>query len=371
MFGQRRYRIFLLLLALCVAFLISSSTSLAKGLSGGVVVSSSPDASIVGAKVLERGGNAVDAAVATAFALAVTYPEAGNIGGGGFMLIHEAETGKDYFVDFREKAPIKARRDMYLNENGNVIEGLSVKGIRAVGVPGTVAGLYMAHRAFGVMEWGELIEPAISLAENGFVVGRYAKRLRRLRKYLEEFPELRRFVYIGDHEITESDTLRQPELARTLKLIARYGPRAFYNGPVSSMIVDEMKRRGGLITLEDLRRYRAKFRKPVSGEYRGFRIVSAPPPSSGGTILIEILNILEGYELSSYGPLSYRSIQLITEAERRAYYDRSRFLGDPDFVSNPVAYLTSKSYADSLRGTILPISQWLIVMVMRLQLQLP
>jgi len=350
----RKYSFFLLLTTLGLIISVATSSSLTNKLESGVVVSSSPYASIVGTKVLERGGNAVDAAVATAFALAVTYPEAGNIGGGGFMLLHDSKTGKEYFVDFREKAPLRAHRDMYLDEEGNIVEGLSVKGIKAVGVPGTIAGLYLAHRAFGVMKWGELIEPAISLAEDGFVVGGYAERLRRLKGYLDEFPELRRFVNVNGHEISESDTLRQPELARTLRLIARDGPAAFYNGPIARMIIDEMKERGGLITLEDLRRYEAKFRSPVYGEYKGYRIVSAPPPSSGGTILIEILNILEGYKLSSYGPLSYRSIRLITEAERRAFYDRSRFLGDPDFISNPVAYLTSKSYADSLRRTIFP-----------------
>jgi len=352
--GYRRYGCILLFTALCLIISLATPLSFAKESKTGVVVSSSPYASIVGARVLDQGGNAVDAAVATAFALAVTYPEAGNIGGGGFMLIHEANSGKDYFIDFREKAPIRAHRDMYLDRAGNVIQGLSVRGIKAVGVPGTVAGLYLAHRAFGVKKWKELIEPAISLAEDGFVVGRYASRLKRLKGCLDEFPELSRFVYVNGLEITESDTLRQPELARTLRLIARDGPAAFYNGPIARMIVDEMKEQGGLITLEDLRRYKAKFRSPVYGKYRGYRIVSAPPPSSGGTILIEILNILEGYQLSNYGPLSYRSIRLITEAERRAFYDRSRFLGDPDFVSNPVAYLTSRSYADSLRRTILP-----------------
>ncbi|OQX84709.1 MAG: gamma-glutamyltransferase [Candidatus Latescibacteria bacterium 4484_7] len=319
---------------------------------GGMIVSAYPLASKVGAQVLEMGGNAVDAAVAVGFALAVVYPQAGNIGGGGFSIIRTA-SGADYFVDFREKAPLAASRDMYLGGSGKVIEGASTIGIEAVGVPGTVAGLYLEHERFGSIPWLQLLRPSIDLARNGFEVSaELAASLNSLERYSERFPGLKKFYMVGGKHIEEGDTLRQPRLARTLELIAAEGKSAFYQGRVAGMIADEMKMGGGLITREDLASYRAVFRKPVEGSYRGYKILSAPPPSSGGTILLEILKILEGYDLTSCGPLSLQSVHLMVEAERRAFRDRAEYLGDPDFVENPVSRLISKEYADSLRRTI-------------------
>jgi len=322
-----------------------------------MVVSASPIASEVGAEVLEAGGNAVDAAVAVGFALAVAFPEAGNIGGGGFMLIYDSSDGRTSFIDFREKAPLAATRDMYLDENGDVIPGLSTKGIKAVGVPGTVAGLYLAHRSFGSLPWRKVLEPSVRLAENGFVVGEeLASRLRRLELYIDDFPGLGKFLYVDGRLIEPGDTLRQQKLGMVLRMIADEGPQVFYSGAVADMMVREMEARGGLITYEDLRRYRAIFRRPVSGEYRGYRVVSSPPPSSGGVVLLEILNVLEGFDLGSHGRFSPEVVHLVTEAERRAFRDRAVYLGDPDFVRNPVSMLTSMWYADSLRKHITPIA---------------
>jgi gamma-glutamyltranspeptidase/glutathione hydrolase len=318
----------------------------------GIVVTASPEATAVGAEILGRGGNAIDAAVAVGFALAVTYPRAGNIGGGGFLLARFS-SGATVFVDFRERAPLGARRDMYLDERGNVIEGLSLVGPLASGVPGSVAGLAEAHRLYGSLPWRTLLEPAVRLARDGFrVSGSLANSLQQLDDYRDRFPGLAQFARPDGSALREGDTLRQPDLAGTLRSIADEGPGAFYHGRIADQIVAEMKSSGGIITKEDLAVYDAPLREPLRGSYRGYEIISAPPPSSGGAVLIEILNIVEGLGLNGTRFLSDRGIHLLVEAERRAYVDRARYLGDPDFWKNPLSTLLSKRYASRLRSSI-------------------
>jgi gamma-glutamyltranspeptidase/glutathione hydrolase len=321
---------------------------------GGVVASASAPATAVGVDILERGGNAIDAAVAVGFALAVTHPQAGNIGGGGFMLVRLA-SGETAFIDFRETAPLAAWRDMYLDSAGNVIEKKSLLGASACGVPGTVAGLYKAHELYGSLSWRELVAPAVSLAREGFAVSvRLAASLEELQQYRQRFPALEQFMKPGGAPLQPGDTLRQETLAETLERIADEGPEAFYRGPIAEAIVAEMRGGGGLVSMEDLARYTAIRREPVRGTYRGYEIISASPPSSGGTILLEILNIIEGFDIGAMGFMSDEYIHYVVEAERRAYVDRARYLGDPDFVDNNVSGLLSKEYAASLRESISP-----------------
>jgi len=320
----------------------------------GMVVSASRIASEVGVQILKKGGNAVDAAVATAFALAVTYPQAGNIGGGGFMLIRLADSGKVIFIDYRERAPYKASRDMYLDEKGQVILKASTKGYLASGVPGTVAGLALALKRYGTMSLPEVMAPAIRLAEEGFVVDRFLARsfARRAKDFSQFESTAKVFLKKDGTTYSEGEVFRQPDLARTLRLIAEKGPDAFYRGEIADLIVREMKRGGGLITKKDLAEYRAVVREPVVGNYRGYTVYSAPPPSSGGICLLELLNILEGYDLKGMGFGSSATISLMAEAEKLVYADRAEFLGDPDFVKMPVSGLISKKYASFLRKKI-------------------
>ena len=314
----------------------------------GVVVSVSRDATEVGIQVLERGGNAIDAAVAVGFALSVTYPAAGNIGGGGFMLIRTAD-GENTLVDFREKAPAAANQNMYLDSNREVIKDLSRLGHKASGVPGTVAGLYMAYKIYGTLTWEEIVAPAIRLAEEGFTVNNeMAESLNDLKKEWGNYPGLKKFARNDGEPLQAGYRLFQPDLAATLRRIAENGPVGFYAGETAELIAEEMKRGEGLITMEDLIQYQAVIRDPVEGDYRGYHIISAPPPSSGGTALIEILNMLEEYPLGSYDFMSARAVQLVIECERRAYLDRSIYLGDPDFVDIPLSRLISKEYAKKL-----------------------
>jgi gamma-glutamyltranspeptidase/glutathione hydrolase len=319
---------------------------------GGVVVSACPLATSVGVDILKRGGNAIDAAVAVGFALAVTFPQAGNIGGGGFMLIR-LESGKTDFIDFREKAPIAASRDMYLDAQGNVIENLSLLGPLASGVPGTVAGLHRAHELYGSMPWHDCIAPAVSLARDGFAVsGTLASSLQNLQEFLPHYPALKQFTKPGGSPLAPGDTLKQGDLAKSLELIADTGPDAFYRGPIADCVAEEMRSSGGIVSRKDLEQYGVRSREPVRGTYRGYEIISAPPPSSGGTTLIEILNIVEGYDLADLGCMSYSYIHYLAEAEKRAYADRARYLGDPDLIDNPVSRLISKEYAARLRESI-------------------
>ncbi|MBZ5564272.1 MAG: gamma-glutamyltransferase [Acidobacteriia bacterium] len=316
-----------------------------------MVVSSEPLASDAGLEILRAGGNAVDAAVATGFALAVTYPFAGNLGGGGFMLIRRAN-GESIVVDYREEAPGAASRDMYLDAQGNLLPHASTVGALAAGVPGTVAGLALAEQKYGKLGLARVLAPAIRLASRGFPVSYYfAESLREHRELLAQFDASRRIFLRNGRLYEPGETFRQPQLARTLAAIARRGPRAFYRGRIAAAIAAIEKKYHGLITRKDLAQYQAKLRAPLVGHFRGYEIVSVPPPSSGGVVLVEMLNILEPLELGP--PNSYQSIHLITEAMRHAYADRAVYLGDADFVSVPVARLTSPEYAATLREEII------------------
>jgi gamma-glutamyltranspeptidase / glutathione hydrolase len=321
---------------------------------GGTVVTASPPATAVGVEILKRGGNAVDAAVAVGFALAVTHPQAGNLGGGGFLLLRLA-SGESSFIDFRETAPLRASRDMYLDSLGNVIDGLSTAGGLASGVPGTVAGLYKAYELHGSLPWRDLVEPAIALARNGFPVSeKLASSLGSLQADKVRFPGLLQFMRSDGSPLAPGDTLRQPVLAGTLLRIAAEGPDAFYRGAIAESIVEEMRMSGGIVSGADLSGYEARLREPLKGSYRGYEIVSAPLPSSGGTVLLEILNILEGYDLRGMGFMSDKTIHYMVEAERRAYADRAQYLGDPDFTDDRTAHLLSKGHAADLRKSISP-----------------
>jgi gamma-glutamyltranspeptidase/glutathione hydrolase len=314
----------------------------------GMVVSVSRPASEVGAAVLRQGGNAVDAAVATAFALAVTWPEAGNIGGGGFMLVYPGGKAEPTFFDYRETAPAAAAKEMFAKGDREPH--------RRSGVPGTVRGLYLAHQKLGKRPWKDLVTPAIHLAEDGFEVNAaLARSLNGVLRRSADFKELQR-VYGkdgGKGRWQAGDRLVHKDLAATLRLIADNGPDGFYKGPTAERIVAEMKAGGGLITLDDLASYRARERRPVYGVYRGYDVYGPPPPSSGGVALIEMLNILENYDLKKQGRWSAETLHLMIEAMRRAYCDRARHLGDPDFVAVP-EHLTTKEYARKLAASIDP-----------------
>lgn len=318
----------------------------------GIVVSANTIASDVGARILEAGGNAVDAAIATGFALAVTHPSAGNIGGGGFMVIRFPD-GRTTSIDFREKAPLAAHPEMFLDERGQYSYQKHHNSHLAVGVPGTVAGFALAHERYGSIEWRQLVEPAVRLARDGFhVMPGLARSLESVLPALARYPaSLAQFSKNGE-PYRPGEILRQPDLARTLERIRDRGRDGFYKGETARLIVAEMQRGGGIITEEDLARYEAVERPPVRGTYRGYEIISMPPPSSGGVALIQMLNILEGYDLRAMGHNSPAYIHHVVEAMRRAYRDRARFLADPDFVDVPIEYLTSKAYAAELRAGI-------------------
>jgi gamma-glutamyltranspeptidase/glutathione hydrolase len=316
-----------------------------------IVVSVHELASRAGVEVMQAGGNAVDAAVATGFALAVVHPQAGNLGGGGFMLIRMAD-GRARFVDYREKAPAAATANMYLDAQGNVIENASVVGYKAIGVPGSVAGMVYAEKEYGKLTLGQVVAPAIKLARDGYPLAwQDARDLHD--KDLTKFVESRRIFQRDGSYFKQGEILRQPELARTLERIAK-DPDDFYRGAMAHELAASIQKGGGLITAEDLARYEVKEREPIRGSYRGYEIISAPPPSSGGTALLEILNILEGYDLAKSGDRSAASIHLTVEAFRRAFYDRAEFLGDPDFSKIPVAQLIDKKYGAAWRESIDP-----------------
>jgi gamma-glutamyltranspeptidase/glutathione hydrolase len=316
---------------------------------GGMVVAVSPVGADTGRDVLRRGGNAVDAAVATAFAMAVTYPAAGNIGGGGFMLVYPGGRAEPVVIDYREVAPHAATPTMF-SKSDNIYSH------KAVGVPGTVRGLALAHQRFGKLPWRDVVLPAVRLAEEGFIIdGALAGSLNGVVATAAGCEELRRVLGKdgGRGRWRAGDRLIQKDLGHTLRLIAEGGPDAFYEGPVADLIAEEMRAGGGLITKEDLKAYRAKARTPVHGTYRGYDVFAPPPPSSGGICLIEMLNILETFDLRSHGRFSPETLHLMVETMRRAYCDRARYLGDQDFVSIP-AHLTSKEYARKLARTIRP-----------------
>jgi gamma-glutamyltranspeptidase / glutathione hydrolase len=338
-----------------VALLLFSTTALASSREPVVarhamVASTSEIASRVGVDVMKKGGNAVDAAVAVALTLAVTWPAAGNIGGGGFMLIRKAD-GTSEAIDYRERAPLAATRDMYLDANGNVIKGASTDGYKAVGVPGTVAGLMLAHKRHGKLKWSELVEPARKLAADGFVISPFLDGVLHdadTLKKLEPWPESRRIFL---RKMTMGDRLVQPELAATLTRIEA-NPRDFYEGVTAKRIVADMRANGGILTLEDLRKYEPTIRKPLRGSYRGNEYIVMPPPSSGSIAMIQMLTMLEHYDVASMGWQSSRYLHLLTEVMRRAFADRAKYLGDPDFVKMPVSALLAPTYIEERRKSI-------------------
>jgi len=316
-----------------------------------MVVSAHPLASQVGRDILRGGGNAIDAAVAVGFALAVVLPEAGNIGGGGFIVYRDT-AGRVRALDYRETAPGHATRDMYLDSAGHVTEA-NLTGHLASGVPGSVAGLYEAWKSYGRLPWAKLVAPAITLAEGHALDGYRSRSIEAEAERLAQFPASRSQFLVNGHAPPAGTVFRQPDLARTLRLIADGGHDVFYRGQIADSIVAEMQRGHGLISKSDLKGYRAKWRTPIQTTYRGYTIYSMPPSSSGGVTMAEILNIMEGFDtLPAFG--SARYLHLEAEAMRRAFMDRNRWLGDPDFVSMPLERLLSKSYAAELRAQILP-----------------
>jgi gamma-glutamyltranspeptidase/glutathione hydrolase len=308
----------------------------------GLVVSVSGPGSDVGVEVLKQGGNAVDAAVATAFALAVTYPAAGNVGGGGFMVVYPGGKAEPVVIEYRETAPAAATKTTFADKD------VSHYGPKVAGVPGTVRGLALAHQKFGKLKWKDVMAPAIKLADEGFALdGQVAASLNGVVSGSGDFPELQRvFGKPGGGSWAEGDKLVQKDLAATLRLIAEEGPDAFYKGKIADQLVESMKG-GGLITKDDLAGYHANARTPVHGTYRGYDVYGPPPPSSGGTCLVEMLNVLENFDLKKQGRFSPETLHLLIESMRRAYCDRARYLGDPDFTKIPT-FLTDKEYAKKL-----------------------
>lgn len=310
----------------------------------GSVACAHPLAAQVGVAMMRHGGNAFDAAIATQLALAVVYPGAGNIGGGGFMTARVAATDKKFMLDFREKAPSHASRDMYLDKDGNALLEKSQNGHLSAGVPGTVAGLFKTL-PYAKLAFKDLIEPAIVLAEKGFVLTeKEAKGLNTDRANFIKYNTLKKIAFVKDSLWKAGDTLFQPELAETLKRIRKEGAKGFYEGRTAKYIVDEMKRGGGIITLDDLKKYDAKERVPFNFQYRGYDIISTPPPSSGGLILAQVLKMIQPFPVADMGFHSYLSIHLIAEAERRSFADRAKFMGDPDFWKVPDSALISERY---------------------------
>jgi gamma-glutamyltranspeptidase/glutathione hydrolase len=320
----------------------------------GMVVSSHYLASQVGVEVMKKGGNAVDAAIATGLALAVTHPSAGNIGGGGFMVVYMND-GRVTAFDFREKAPAAAHEKMYLDANGQYVKNLNHDGYLAIGVPGTVAGFFLAHEKLGSKPMPDLIAPAINLAEKGFPLSwDLSGDFKALASTFKKYPgSAKSFLKRDTARYETGEIWRQPDLAKTLRRLQKNGREGFYKGETARLLAADMRKNGGLITAEDLANYQAKERQPIHGTYRGYDIYSMCPPSSGGTALVEMLNILEGFNLREYGHSSAQHLHLMAEAMRRAFADRARYLGDPDFnPEQPIVRLISKPYAEQLRRTI-------------------
>jgi gamma-glutamyltranspeptidase/glutathione hydrolase len=320
----------------------------------GMVVSAESAATRSGLQTLQSGGNAVDAAVAVGFALAVTLPRAGNIGGGGFMLIYSAKTGEISVIDYREKAPAKAHRDMFIDKDGNVNDDLSQYSALSSGVPGTVAGLVYALKNYGSMNLASVLEPAIRLAEEGFPMSsELSEDIKSQADRFKKWDSTKRIFLKPDGSFYETGELFiQRDLARTLRIIAKKGRNGFYGGRIAALIVKEMKKQKGWITEEDLQDYEPVVRQPVHGTYRDYDIYSVPPPGSGGVHIIQMLNLMEYYDIKSMGHNTAKTIHLMAEVMKRSFADRAKYMGDPDFISIPVAELTSKSYANTLRKQI-------------------
>ena len=324
----------------------------------GIVVSDNPLATRAGTEILSRGGNAIDAAVATGFALAVLDQAASGLGGGGFMIIYDARDKRAHALDFRETAPEAAHADLYVR-NGKPVPSLSLTGALAVAVPGEVAGLLAAMKRFGSLPLAALIAPAIRLAAEGFPLDaalRYA--IERQASNMKKFPELGRVFLLKDEVPPAGEIIRQPDLGQTLKAIASDGADVFYQGWIAQAIVDTVKRDGGVLTLEDLKSYRPIWREPLVGSYRKRTVITMPPPSSGGVALIEMLNMLEGHQLAKLAPNSATYLHLIAESMKHAFADRAQYLGDPDFVKAPIPTLMSKDYASWIRSRISPVKTY-------------
>ena len=320
--------------------------------SDGVVVTQHYLATEIGETILAQGGNAYDAAIAVGFALAVVLPRAGNIGGGGFMVIYDEDSNDTYAIDYREKAPAASFRDMYLDENGEFDILKSTFGYNAIGVPGTVHGFWSVHQRFGSLPWADLIHPAIILAERGFVMSDYmAQTLDNYSEKMSYYDETRN-IFLRNYPNLKDSRLIQNDLAKTLKRIQKDGLNGFYSGETALLIAADMKENGGLITEQDLLDYRSIWRDPIKGTYRGRTIVTMPPPSSGGIHLIQMLNILENFELGSYEHNSYQYVSLLSETMKYAYADRSEYLGDPDFFEVPISKITAKKYAKIISASI-------------------
>ena len=318
----------------------------------GMVVSQHYLATEVGKTILDQGGNAIDASVAVAFALAVVLPRAGNIGGGGFLVLHNAEENKNYALDYREMAPAAADRDMYLNEDGSINKSTSRLGYLASGIPGTVAGMWEAHQKFGSMPWKDLLEPAIQLAKEGFKVSSFmADSINRAHSSMKDYPSTVK-IFFPEFPLKPNHNLVQKDLAATLKRIAQNGKDGFYKGKTAKMFAAAMKKNNGLITEDDLRNYKALWREPLVGNYKDFKIVTMPPPSSGGVHLIQMLNVLSNFDLKKLGHNSKDYTLLLTEVMKYAYADRSKYLGDPDFYEVPVSKLIEQAYAASIANSI-------------------
>ena len=308
-----------------------------------MVVSARKEASTIGNEILEKGGNVFDAMVATEMALAVTYPYAGNLGGGGFM-IYRLANGETGALDYREKAPLASKKDMFLDEEGNAIPEKSQVGSLAVGVPGTVAGIFEAHRRFGTLPLEELLKPVITLAQNGYVVTK--KQEERLKKFTEIFNQTNKDTILYAYPLKEGDTVKNIPLANTLFRIMKNRRKEFYEGATADSLINFIQNNGGIITKEDLAKYEAKWRDPVIFEYKDLKVISMSPPSSGGVCLAQIMKMIEPYDLKKFGHNNLKTIQIIAEAERRAYADRSYYLGDPDFVDMPIDTLINDDYLD-------------------------
>lgn len=320
----------------------------------GMVVSVSEIASRVGVETLQRGGNAVDAAIAVGLALAVIWPAAGNLGGGGFMVLRKAD-GSAEVIDYRERAPLAASRGMYLDADGNVIPDLSTDGYMAIAVPGTVSGFALAHKRHGKLEWSQLVEPARRLADEGFIVSWHLARTFNSQPSsgrLEAFPESRRIFLRNGNRYAEGDLFRQPDLAATLKRIRDKGASDFYSGETAQLILADIKQGGGIVTAEDLRQYEPTIRKPLRGTYRGREILTMPPPSSGGPVLLQMLNMLENFDVARLGHNSAAGLHLLIETMRRAFADRAAYMADTDFVKAPIEGIISKEYAAVRAKTI-------------------
>ena len=343
-----------LFLALFVIYPSQSDASYAQSdvSQDGIVVTQHYLATEIGENVLYQGGNAYDAAIAVGFALAVVLPRAGNIGGGGFMVIYDEDSNDTYSIDYREKAPAASFNDMYLDENGEFDILKSTFGFNAIGIPGTVHGFWSVHQRFGSLPWADLIQPSIVLAERGFIMSDYmADTLNKYSEKMSYYDETRN-IFLRNYPNLKKSRLIQNDLAKTLKRIQKDGVQGFYSGETASLIAKDMKENGGLITKQDLLDYKSVWREPIKGSYRGKTIVTMPPPSSGGIHLIQMLNILENFELSNYEHNSYQYVSLLSETMKYAYADRSKYLGDPDFFEVPISEITAKEYAKSISSSI-------------------